>query len=479
MGQRSEPFQQTDAGGSMTESVKFHDDKVVLFKGDCLEALKEILDNSIDACVTDPPYHLTEMTQRYGNPDAKPCGAGIDGSFRRLSKGFMGKAWDGGDIAFQVDLWREVFRVLKPGAHLLAFGGTRTYHRMVCAIEDAGFEIRDQIQWVYGTGFPKSLSVSKAIDKAAGAEREVVGFDESKARPNKENFAKRTDRQPTAGAADGWKDNGATITAAATDAAKQWDGWGTALKPANEPICLARKPLEGTVAENVLRHGTGALNIDGCRVATSENPSAARRAGKAPEREAGTWSNDRRSAETFAEERPGETLGRFPANLLHDGSQEVVALFPNARSGEYPENRAGMGFHGGAVGTKAERVVIDAGGSAARFFYSVKASKLDRLGSKHPTVKPVDLIQYLVRLITPPGGLVLDPFAGTGTTGEAALREGARAVLVEREPEYQADIERRMALVGTSTSTRKVESVKAKAKTEDDIGPLFSGKAAA
>jgi DNA modification methylase len=371
--------------------------------GDCREVIKTLADASVDSCVCDPPYEL----------------------------GFMGRAWDRSGVANDVGLWSEVLRVLKPGAHLIAFSGTRTYHRMACAIEDAGFEIRDQIGWLYGSGFPKSHDVSKGIDRAAGAERDVVGVDEQKARRFEASLK---------GQNDGWDRpwmhepdatiRKAGITAPATDAARAWQGWGTALKPAWEPICLARKPLSGTVAQTVLEHGTGAINIDGCRVGT-ESTIVAR---SGPSAELGYMRGGSRPAET------GSENGRWPANVLHDGSAEVLEAF--AAYGEStspavarPSQRKGGKATNGDTGT------------AARFFYSAKADADDRLGSKHPTVKPVDLMAYLCRLVTPPGGLVLDPFAGSGTTGMACLREGFNCILIEREAEYIADINRRLAHV--------------------------------
>ena len=335
---------------------------IQLLLGDCLERLRELPDCSVDACVTDPPYGLS----------------------------FMGKAWDY-DVP-TVEVWREVLRVLKPGGHLLAFAGTRTQHRMAVQIEDAGFEIRDMIAWVYGSGFPKSLDVSKAIDKAAGAEREMVGI------------AGRSGSARACMAGD-FAGGEYHATAPATPAAQQWSGWGTALKPALEPITVARKPFKGTVAANVLEHGTGALNVDGCRVGTS--------------------------------------TGRWPANLIHDGSDEVVGLFPQtAPSSDRPrKNSAAAHNHTASMGKSAgdwiTRGHSDNGGSAARFFYCAKASKADRgEGNVHPTVKPTELMRYLCRLVTPFGGVVLDPFMGSGSTGKAAVLEGFRFIGIEREAEY-------------------------------------------
>lgn len=421
--------------------------RVTLHSGDCLDILPTLAECSIDSCVTDPPYGLS----------------------------FMGRNWDHGVPG--VTFWREVYRVLKPGGHVVAFSGTRTYHRMAVAIEDAGFEIRDQLGWLYGSGFPKSHDVSKGIDRVGGlpwvdfadlldglikssgytyasldralgvkssscywvrkdargglpprnhyerikellnppveftdlydrAEREVVAIERRKNSPSGIVSIGRESVEVER-----------KITAPATEAAIKWQGWGTALKPAWEPICLARKPLIGTVAANVLRWRTGALNIDGCRIGTETRTyTSTGNPGANTQRFHGGDGRDPEIARAYAEKsklRPPTTVeGRWPANVCHDGSDEVVAAFPN---------------------------------SAARFFYSAKASKADRAGSKHPTVKPVSLMQWLCRLITPPGGTILDPFAGSGTTGAAARLEGFRAILIEREAEYQQDIRNRFA----------------------------------
>ena len=325
----------------------------ILLLGDCLNGLRLMPDNSVDSVVTDPPYGLS----------------------------FMGKKWDY-DVP-SVEIWAECLRVLKPGGHLLAFAGTRTQHRMAVRIEDAGFEIRDMIAWVYGSGFPKSLDVSKAIDKAAGAKREVVGFDPVAAA-----------RTPAVGTNSyGVGGRSGDVTAPATDAARQWQGWGTALKPALEPITVARKPLIGTVAANVLAHGTGALNIEACRVGTEARPVMVRTSTVVA---ASSMSGVSTGATSSAEMTD---MGRWPANLIHDGGDFL--------------------------------------GDAARFFYCAKTSKTDRgADNNHPTVKPTDLMQYLCRLVTPPGGTVLDPFMGSGSTGKAALREGFSFIGFEQNPEY-------------------------------------------
>lgn len=379
-----------------------------ILEGDCRAILPGLADSSVDSVVTDPPYEL----------------------------GFMGKAWDASGVAFSADVWREVLRVLKPGGHLLAFGGTRTYHRMTCAIEDAGFEVRDSLHWMYGTGFPKSLDVSKAIDGAAGAEREVVRT--------------RTKAGDIKGGAMHAASNEVGVktlveyTAPATEAAKQWNGWGTALKPGHEPIVLARKPLEGTVAANVQKWGTGGLNIDGCRIGTevtgwgggANRVFAVSGSGVAQEQYA-----------VAGEARP--VAGRWPANVLLD---EDAAAELDAQSGTLKSGNLNAGHkqgHGNAVkmgngGTILRDYGGDSGG-ASRFFYVAKPDGPERgLGSKnsHPTVKPVELMRHLVRLVTPPGGLVLDPFLGSGTTLVAAVLEDVRGIGIELEASH-AEIARK------------------------------------
>jgi hypothetical protein len=418
----------------------YEQDDIVIYHGNCREILPSI---KADAVVTDPPYGLS----------------------------FMGKRWDY-DVP-SVEIWAECLRVLKPGGHLLAFAGTRTQHRMAVRIEDAGFEIRDMIAWVYGSGFPKSLDVSKAIDKVNGNAGGVLDFclwfrttgvtrkDATTAMVEAGHIGDRgtmaghyfaasyagqpaiptsaiwATLRPLCGDVPEWVDElvarieaerevvgkhttdmgglggrrlgtaGGDITAPATPEAQQWQGWGTALKPALEPITVARKPLEGTVAENVLKHGVGGINVDGCRVGTEV--IAARKGGFSDSPIYGTGAEGL----TF-----GGHAGRWPANLIHDGSDEVVGLFP----------------------------VTTSGSSAARFFYCAKASKADRSeGNIHPTVKPTDLMRYLCRLVTPPGGIVLDPFMGSGTTLVAAKLEGRKAIGIELEEEYCEIAAKRLA----------------------------------
>lgn len=357
--------------------------------GDSRQVLKGLSDCGIDACVCDPPYALDSIVRRFGAVNAAPARAGQTGAYARASTGFMGQTWDTGETAFDPGFWAEVWRVLKPGAHLVAFGGTRTYHRLASAIEDAGFEIRDQLAWVYGSGFPKSHS--------------------------------------------------------------QGDGRGTALKPGWEPIVLARKPLDGTVAQNLARWGVGALDIDGCRVPhTGESHAGKSRSGQAS---AERRYHDRGGTTFTMTPGPlgGDPRGRWPANIVHDGSAEVVAAFPATASGSGAIKRqSGAGYRPNALGQESrppgtEMVAYGDRGTAARFFYCAKATKAERMGSKHPTVKPVALMRWLCRLIAPPGAVILDPFAGSGSTGVAAVMEGQRPVLIEREAQFCADIERRIA----------------------------------
>jgi DNA modification methylase len=454
----------TDAalgGEGMIQS--FLDGKVILHGGDNREVLKGFADNSIDSIVTDPPYALVSISKRFGKDGSAPATPkeGAAGAYARASAGFMGKQWDTGETAFAVEFWQQIYRVLKPGGHVVSFSGTRTYHRMACAIEDAGFEIRDMCQWLYGSGFPKSHNVSKGIDRQLGVEneREITHYN----------------KQGTRSMFDGGKPRPASLPASLP--ASQWAGWGTALKPAVEPICLARKPLdENTIAANVLKHGTGALNIDGTRIGT--------RIGTRTESTGEVISsNSAMSGQNYGRiDTDKQTIGRWPANVLHDGSDEVVDGFPSSSSSSSssrrPNDSVGLGL---VKGLKAQKNIItghDDEGSAARFFYSSKADAEDRSGSKHPTVKPVDLMQWLCRLITPRGGTILDPFAGSGSTGEAAWREGFNCVLIEREAEYLVDIARRLNMADQGPLARANSRILASGKVQpvDDL-PMFGGGA--
>jgi len=421
-----------------------------LLTGDCLSVMPTLMANSVDSIVSDPPYGLS----------------------------FMGKQWDHGVPGEH--FWREAMRVAKPGAHLLAFGGTRTFHRLAVAIEDAGWEIRDTIMWVYGSGFPKSLDVSKAIDASVlhGGSNSRRIKEANASRPGEGRVRNSTTNNGVMG--DAILAPKMTRDEPATNAAREWSGWGTALKPAWEPIIVARKPLEGTVAANVLKWGTGAINVDGCRVGGEPSPSAAMRAsGRVPSSckpgEYGDTIQNRITPERWQEARSGEQLGRWPANLIHDGSQMVLELFPVTTSGGVAGNRThpenGQNCYGKYAPINYPKETSRPGdtGSAARFFYVAKASKADRdegceglpqksglVGNKwtdqdyrsgdekpsvsrrnhHPTVKPTSLMRYLCRLVTPPGGTVLDPFMGSGSTGKAAVLEGFSFVGIEMQPEY-------------------------------------------
>lgn len=450
-----------------------------LLHGDVIKKLRTLKDNSVDSVVTDPPYEL----------------------------GFMGEAWDSKGIAYNVEMWNEVLRVLKPGGYLLAFGGSRTYHRMACAVEDAGFEVRDQIMWVYGSGFPKSTSVSKAMDKSRVEDLEPVRgicrairtamdaggyksrdltqyFSNCNARLIDHWAARDTDSQPSLPTWDQWETlrdgldighkydaevrrlndrkgtAGDTWNSAAvvgehkpmsmrlgghkfsvrdskirrpSAASEQWAGWSTALKPAHEPILVARKLLIGTVAQNVQQHGTGALNIDGCRVTVD---------GARPSRVAYRRSGNVVYGDGLQGSRADghTTRGRWPANLIHDGSDEVTSLFPDKAGAAAPvkgtEASAATKNAYGEYGRTQGAFHGDTG-SAARFFYCAKASRADRgTGNTHPTVKPTDLMRYLCRLVTQPKGIVLDPFMGSGSTGKAALLEGFSFIGIDQDKAY-------------------------------------------
>ena len=426
---------------------------VELHLGDCLSVMAELPENSVDTILTDPPYGLE----------------------------FMGKDWDRGvpGVAF----WREALRVAKPGAMMLAMGGTRTFHRLVCAIEDAGWEVRDTIAWLYGSGFPKSYDISKGIDKLAGAEREVVGKSNNGSGAQLSKLSNHGKGDTGIGYADG---DGKIfdITAPATPAAQLWHGWGTALKPAMELICVAMKPIDGTFVNNALTWGVAGFWIDGGRVKFSdEQPKGSgkpvkyeyERSAIMPGRNGGNGGN------------VTPTQGRFPANVIHDGSDEVTGLFPqNAGAAAPASGKTYSGTYQGNCygvynGNKGAPAFHNDSGSAARFFYCAKASRSERnagldgmeerdaskmsggeetrtdrlergltnhskMQNHHPTVKPLALMRYLARLTkTPTGGVVLDPFMGSGTTGCAAVMEGRDFIGIELNAEYLEIAERRIA----------------------------------
>ena len=398
----------------------------MIYNGDCLEVLATLPENSVDTCITDPPYEL----------------------------GFMGKKWDSSGIAFQPETWQAVYRVLKPGAILLAFGGTRTYHRIACAIEDAGFEIRDTIAWVYGSGFPKSYDISKGIDKQAGAEREVVGWHSTHInRQNTENWNKsarpmthskfKTENSNTSG-------GGLTpIAPPSTPAAQLWHGWGTALKPAHEPIVLAMKPIDGTYVNNALTWGVAGLWIDGGRVGYPEQE---------PDNRVGTDfvsnggdasanANDNQVPNKYYVQMYKPT-GRFPANLIHSGEDEVLECFPNDAQRFFYCAKASRSERNAGLEGMPERVKVWNGQSdkSSSDIKPVEERWTTKTLNHHPTVKPIELMRYLVRLTkTPTGGVVLDPFTGSGTTGIACELEGREFVGIEREAEYVEIAEKRIA----------------------------------
>lgn len=463
----------------------YSDEHVTLWHGDCLDVLQNLPAGSVDAVVTDPPYGLEFMGRKWDGDAGFLESLSATGRGARVATERAGELTERGSghstsagpyLAARVagrpfqdwcHAWAtECLRVLKPGGHLLAFGGTRTWHRLACAIEDAGFEIRDSIAWLYGSGFPKSLDVSKAIDKAAGVEREVV--------PN-----------PRAAQQTASKGRGETIHVEggdfrhlthitpnpATDTAQQWQGWGSAMKPAFEPVVVARKPLIGTIAQNVLTYGTGALNIDACRINPGEAvPGGGGFKGGAASRHEG-WTRPSHAGGYSTE---NHNLGRWPTNVVLDDTQadelDGQSGVSTSRVGKPRGSDAGDGW--GMTATGAE--YADAGG-ASRFFptfrYEAKASRSERPrvnGTAHPTVKPIDLMRWLVRLVTPPGGTVLEPFAGSGTTVEACIIEGFRCIAIERETDYLPLIEQRIH--------RRRDPVAAIRLAGDDLG-LFDSDA--
>ena len=457
---------------------------MTLTTGDCLEEMARMPDESVDAIVTDPPYGLSSQ------PDIaevlRHWLAGDD--YQHRGGGFMGKTWD--SFVPGPAIWKEAYRVLKPGGHLTAFFGTRTYDLGVIAVRLAGFEVRDTLAYCFGSGFPKSLDVSKALDRAAGAEREVVG--------QRKNL-NRTKNRAAAGAFNAShggmmredRDTFDDCPIPATPEAQKWQGFGTALKPAWESIVLARKPLEGTVVQNVGKYGTGALNIDGCRVATDDSLGGGAEKTVAIEGKGEGWQRpwmrdedavEAHAARVRANVEKAEAQGRWPANLILD---EEAARRLDEQSGESTSRVGGVrtgkpdGFLG-SIGSTSGTEHNDTGG-ASRFFYTAKASSAERnaglsefekkaagvhdddayvwpkngdgsprnkkvepRANHHPTVKPIDLMRWLVRLVTPPGGRVLDPFTGSGTTGIAAHLEGMEFIGIEREPEYRAIAEARI-----------------------------------
>ena len=434
----------------------------MLVNGDCLEEIQKLVDKGVqvDSIVTDPPYHLTSIVERFGKEGSAPA-KDKDGAFQRQSKGFMGKEWDGGDIAFRKETWELFMKVLKPGGHLLAFSGSRTYHRMAVAIEDAGFDIRDQIMWLYGSGFPKSLNLGKSVDKKLGNERIKTG--QTKTHSNK-GMPQAEERTAIGAGAFGQE-----VEEEITVGKSEWEGWGTALKPAHEPIVLARKALsENSIVANVLKHRTGGIHIDACRIEGEkqtrdsnpvmnggkygQNQNAERKIVKRKSRsDDGVWTNKNsgmKAEGTFYAD--ADPKGRFPANVMHDGSEEVLKVFPSTSksAGGGGVKITGKNVYGKYNGREYDKTIgYGDEGSVARYFYCPKTSKSEKGNDNtHPTVKPIKLMKYLCRLVTPKGGTVLDPFMGSGSTGIAAKDEGFEFIGIEREKEYFEIAERRISV---------------------------------
>ena len=453
---------------------------MLLLNGDCIEQMQKLKDEGklVDSVVTDPPYHLTSIVERYGKDGSAPA-KDKDGLYQRQARGFMGKEWDGGDIAFRTDTWKLAYDLLKPGGYLLAFSASRNYHRMAVAIEDAGFEIRDQIMWIYGSGFPKSHNIGKAVDA-------IEKFGRSDPKALRET--RMGDHYEPTGQEDWSKGRmfSADVERIPDDdheheVTNKWKGWGTALKPAHEPIVMARKPVsEKSVATNVLKHGTGAINIDGCRIQGNDTGGERKITTRKSRDENNVWTDEnsgmKQEENHFADADP---KGRYPANVMHDGSDVVQDIFPQtSKSVSTKRTRKTIGSFGMPNDATPE---YDDEGTAARYFYCPKTSAeernrgLDSFATKkmgmsggaqkyshrgllehnrynkgqgiglnrvierkntHPTVKPQELMKYLCRLVTPKGGVVLDPFMGSGSTGMAAKDEGFDFIGIEKEKEY-------------------------------------------
>ena len=454
---------------------------MLLLNGDCIEQMQKLIDDGVqvDSVVTDPPYHLASIVKRFGKEGSAPAQYGTDGAFKRAATGFMGKEWDGGDIAFRPETWELALKLLKPGGHILAFSASRNYHRMAVAIEDAGFEIRDQMMWLYGSGFPKSLNIGKAIDKKQDNKREVIGTQQHPT--SKDRTGNKSPYQA--------EDSHLEATHEITKGNTEWEGWGTALKPAHEPIVMARKPIsEKSIADNVLKHGTGGINIDGCRI-EGEGNTERKITNRKTRSEDGVWTDGNSGMKAEGSQyADADPRGRFPANVMHDGSEEVLKVFPSSSksAGGGGVKTTGKNVYGKYNGREYDKTIgYGDDGSAARYFYCPKTSKAEKnkgldgfttkqtqgggggigdynndvnsasgkYGSEkapskntHPTVKPIKLMRYLCRLVTPKGGTVLDPFMGSGSTGIAAKDEGFEFIGIEREKEYFEIAEQRVSV---------------------------------
>lgn len=463
-----------------------------VYHGDCTKVLRKWYKQQrklFDAVITDPPYNLASITKRFGKTNLsaknKTSQRGRDRSdgYARLSRGFMNERWDS-EIAFDPKTWQRVYNVMKPGAYLIAMGGSRTSHRMTCAIEDAGFIIRDTHMWLHGQGFPKSHNISKALDKKLGRKRKIIGKiirgNVEKAKMSGVTYARDKANKNNKAIFGYGVEN---ITNSASSIAKLYDGWGTNVKPAFEPIIIAQKPVEGTIAANVIKYGTGGINIDACRINYISNYNKKHQEDIA--RGQANASNGRMFGGKNKSLASSKTLkGRWPANVLHDGSPEIMAAF-----GLFGKKKAGAAVNYNRQGHSGNKIYgkrnadpkpwvgYQDDGSVARFFYTAKTPKAERVFycthcSKtffrdriikhqherilkngkpdfscivsHPTVKPLALMKYLTLMFIPPNGRVLDPFAGSGTTLEAANYFGFRAVGIEQSAEYVKQIKRRM-----------------------------------
>ena len=413
----------------------------MLVNGDCLEEIQKLVDKGVqvDSIVTDPPYHLTSIVERFGKEGSAPA-KDKDGAFQRQSVGFMGKEWDGGDIAFRKETWELFMKVLKPGGHLLAFSGSRTYHRMAVAIEDAGFDIRDQIMWLYGSGFPKSLNIGKSVDKKLGNERIKTG----KTKIHGIKGMPQAEERTAIGAGAFGQEVEEEITIGTTE----WEGWGTALKPAHEPIVLARKSLsENSIVANVLKHRTGGIHIDACRVeyADENDRSGWHKTGGGGK---GYMDTDTFKIREISPEEIQERTknGRFPANVMHNGLEEDWARYFYCPKTSKAEKNKGLEN----LPIKKTSSMSGRRDSHDMEGYSIDNDVTGRFVTEkqnvHPTVKPVKLMKYLCRLITPKGGTVLDPFMGSGSTGIAAKDEGFEFIGIEKEKEYFEIAERRISV---------------------------------
>ena len=382
-------------------------DSYVIYHGNMLDMLDIISPNSIDSIVTDPPYGLTSIVKRFGKKNSAPAQFGTDGAFVRLSKGFMGEEWDGSGIEYNVEAWKNCFKVLKPGGYLLAFGGSRTFHKIASSIENAGFEIRDCIMWLYGSGFPKSMNISKGIEakEKYGKANTIVKRLIEQNCEGKEYKIKQTNN----GAMGELIETTRKHYIPHTPLSNKWKGWGTCLKPAYEPIIVARKPFKGSLVENVIENGVGGLNIDECRIETNDDLNDGAYRGNANKKieDASNIFIPKSNKEYIA------PSGRFPSNIIHDGLQEEWSRYFYTAKASKKDRDEGL--------DEFEENTVDDGRNKS-IDNPFQKGKTQR-HNIHPTVKPTELMQYLIRLVSPKGSIILDPFMGSGSTGKACMYE--------------------------------------------------------